>query len=119
MVQFLLFFRTVVAGRNDASVSDWALLFNREDGGNLFLRRIFVRLQNRMILNQKTTVLTFYDDWLTVHRSITLVDFQLDAQNSYLFTYNTFIKILYMLTWICLTRGGYALHLTHRTHRNL
>ena len=36
-------------------------------------------------------------DWLTVHRSITLVDLQLDAQNSYLFTYNTFIKILYML----------------------
>jgi len=36
------------------------------------------------------------DDWLTVHRSITLVDLQLDAQNSYLFTYNTFIKILYM-----------------------
>ena len=28
------------------------------------------------------------DDWLTVqHRSITLVDLQLDAQNSYLFTY--------------------------------
>jgi hypothetical protein len=23
------------------------------------------------------------------------------------------------LTWICLTRGGYALHLTHRTHRTL
>jgi hypothetical protein len=23
------------------------------------------------------------DDWFTVHRSITLVDFQLDAQNSY------------------------------------
>jgi len=38
------------------------------------------------------------DDWLTVHRSIhvTLVNFQLDAQNSYLFIYNTFIKILYM-----------------------
>jgi len=33
------------------------------------------------------------DDWLTVHRSITLVDLQIDAQNS-LFTYNTFIKIL-------------------------
>jgi hypothetical protein len=28
--------------------------------------------------------------------SITLVYFQLDAQNSHLFTYNTFIKILYM-----------------------
>ena len=37
------------------------------------------------------------DEWLTVlHRSITLFDLQLDAQNSYLFTYNTFIKILYM-----------------------
>jgi len=34
------------------------------------------------------------DDWLTVHRSITLND--LVAQNSYLFTYNTFIKILYI-----------------------
>ena len=32
-----------------------------------------------------------------MHRSITLVHLQLDAQNSYLFTYNTFIKILYML----------------------
>jgi hypothetical protein len=29
------------------------------------------------------------DDWLIVHRSITLFDLQLDAQNSYLFTYNT------------------------------
>jgi len=36
------------------------------------------------------------DDWLTVHHSITLVDLQLDAQNSCLFIYNTFIKILYM-----------------------
>jgi hypothetical protein len=36
------------------------------------------------------------DDWLTVRRSITLVDFQLNAQNSYLFTYNAFTKILYM-----------------------
>jgi len=31
------------------------------------------------------------DDWLTVHRSITLFDLHLDAQNSYLFTYDTFI----------------------------
>jgi hypothetical protein len=29
----------------------------------------------------------FHDGWLTVHRSITLVDFQLDAQNNYLFIY--------------------------------
>jgi hypothetical protein len=40
--------------------------------------------------------MVYLDDWLTVHRGITLVDLQLDAQNSYLFIYNTFIKILYM-----------------------
>jgi len=34
------------------------------------------------------------DDWLTVYRSVTLVHLQLDAQNSYLFTYNTFINLL-------------------------
>jgi hypothetical protein len=37
----------------------------------------------------------YLDEWLTVHRSITFVDLQLDAQNSCLFTYNTFIRILY------------------------
>jgi len=44
---------------------------------------------------------------LTVHRSITLVDFQLDAQNSYLFIYNTFIKLLYMFRALsCSSSGG-------------
>jgi len=48
------------------------------------------------------------DDWLTVlHRSITLVDLKLDAQNSYLFTYNTFIKIFYMFRALpCSSSGG-------------
>ena len=47
------------------------------------------------------------NDWLTVHRSVTLVYFQLDAQNFYLFTYNTFIKILYMFRALpCSTSGG-------------
>jgi len=47
------------------------------------------------------------DDWLTMHRSITLVNFQLDAQNSYLFLYNTFIKILYMFRALpCSSSGG-------------
>ena len=47
------------------------------------------------------------DDWLTVHRSITLVDFQLDAQNSYLFIHNTYIKILYMFRALpCSSSGG-------------
>ena len=39
--------------------------------------------------------------------STTLVDFLLDAQNSYLFSYNTFIKILYMFrTLPCSSSGG-------------
>jgi hypothetical protein len=42
-----------------------------------------------------------------MHRNITLVDLQLDAQNSYLFAYNTFIKILYMFRALpCLSSGG-------------
>jgi hypothetical protein len=46
-------------------------------------------------------------DWLTVlHRSITLFDLQLDAQNSYLFTYNTFIKILYMFRALPCSSSG-------------
>jgi len=53
------------------------------------------------------TLSSFFYDWLTVHRSITLVDLQLDAQNSYLFTYNTFIKILYMFRALpCSSSGG-------------
>jgi hypothetical protein len=54
------------------------------------------------------TVLSILDDWLTVlHRSITLVDFQLDAQNSYLVIYNTFIKILYIFRALpCSSSGG-------------
>jgi hypothetical protein len=39
-------------------------------------------------------------------RSITLVDFQLDAQNSYLFIYNTFIKILYMFQALPYSSSG-------------
>jgi len=39
--------------------------------------------------------------------TLTLVDLQLDAQNSYLFTYNAFIKILYMFqTLLCSSSGG-------------
>jgi len=40
-------------------------------------------------------------------RDLTLIDFQLDAQNSYLFIYNTFIKILYMFRALpCSSSGG-------------
>jgi hypothetical protein len=41
------------------------------------------------------------------HDKYSLVDFQLDAQNSYLFTYNTFIKILHMFRVLpCSSSGG-------------
>jgi len=47
-----------------------------------------------------------YTDW-TTEELVTLVDLQLDAQNSYLFTYNTFIKILYMFRALpCSSSGG-------------
>jgi hypothetical protein len=43
-----------------------------------------------------------------------LVDLQLDAQNSYLFTYNTFIKILYMFRALpCSSSGGLTYLLTY------
>jgi hypothetical protein len=39
--------------------------------------------------------------------NLTLVNFQLDAQNSYLFTYKTIIKILYMFRALpCSSSGG-------------
>ena len=39
--------------------------------------------------------------------TVTLIAFQLDAQNSYLFIYNTFIKILYMFRALpCSSSGG-------------
>ena len=54
------------------------------------------------------------DDWLTVHRSITLVNFHLDAQNSYLFIYYTFIKILYMFRAVrCSSSGGLILSMQY------
>ena len=53
------------------------------------------------------TYISNLDGWLAMHRSITLIDFQLDAQNSYLFIYNTFIKILYMFRALpCSSSGG-------------
>jgi len=44
----------------------------------------------------------------------TLFDLQLDAQNSYLFTYNTFIKILYMFrALLCSSSGGLRRNCIH------
>ena len=53
-------------------------------------------IESYTLLKGVNVCVCVFNDWLTVHRSITLVNLQLDAQNSYLFTYNTFIKTLYM-----------------------
>jgi len=43
-----------------------------------------------------------------------LVDFQLDTQNSYLFIYNTFIKILHMFRALpCPSSGGLRRNCIH------
>jgi len=66
-----------------------------------------------MCVNRQNTD-QYFDDWLTVHRSITLINLQLDAQNSYLFTYNTFIKILYMFRALpCSSSGGLRRNCTY------
>ena len=43
-------------------------------------------------IQDKITRAFYLDDWLTVRRSVTLVDLQLDAQNSSLFTYDNLLK---------------------------
>jgi len=69
-------------------------------------RGIIMNSTNEMQL-YRLIYYSYLDNWLTVHRSITLVDLQLDVQNSYLFTYNIFIKILYMFRAVpCSSSGG-------------
>ena len=54
---------------------------------------------------QKKTKLQFYK-YMT-SKKITLLNFQLDAQNSYLFIYNTFINILHLFRALpCSSSGG-------------
>jgi len=49
----------------------------------------------------------FVDILNIIDNCLTLVDLQLDAQNSYLFTYNTVTKILYMFRALpCSSSGG-------------
>jgi hypothetical protein len=48
--------------------------------------------------------------WYNWQLSLTLVDLQLDTQNSYLFTYNTFIKILYMFRALPRSSSGGLCH---------
>jgi hypothetical protein len=58
----------------------------------------FVNVQYIKLVSNYNTI------WIS---KFTLVDLQLDAQNSYLFIYNTFIKILYMFRALpCSSLGG-------------
>jgi hypothetical protein len=67
----------------------------------------FLKTVSLIVDVEKAADIPDLDIWLTVHRSITSVDLQLDAQNSYLFTYNTFIKFLYMFRALpCSFSGG-------------
>ena len=85
-------------------IRHWSTSFVRNVG------ELFAQWQSvifNYLVEGKDTFNINLDDWLTVHRSITLVDLQIDAQNSYLFIYNTFIKILYMFRAVpCSSSGG-------------
>jgi hypothetical protein len=71
-------------------------------------------MHSAQISSYNLFVFAYLDDWLTVHRSITLVDLQLNAQISYLFTYNTFIKIIYMFRALpCSSSGGLRRNCIH------
>jgi len=78
---------------------------------------ILVHCEFYVVLTVFKPVYLGLDDWLTVHHSITSVNFQLDAQNSlfiYLFIYNTFIKILYMFRAVhCSSLGGLIISMHH------
>jgi hypothetical protein len=50
-------------------------------------------------------ILIYIQQAATLH-SLTLFDLQLDAQNFHLFTYNTFIKILYMFRALPCSSSG-------------
>ena len=82
-------------------------------------KQLIPRSQSVIYLFKKLPTLKEHlDGWLYVHRSITLVDFQLDAQNSYLYIYiyiyNTFIKILYMFRALpCSSSGGLRRNYIH------
>jgi hypothetical protein len=59
-------------------------------------KRLFLMFQSYINENRKPEYPSLPSFSKDQHDKYSLVNFQLDAQNSYLFTYNTFIKILYM-----------------------
>jgi hypothetical protein len=100
----------------------WSCRFIIPDGRNVFIQFYFDLFELAYLSGLFS--FTNLDNWLNVHYSITLVVLQLDVQNSYLFTYNTFIKILYMFrALLCSSSGGLRRNCTgwprsHRTPTN-
>ena len=89
----------------------WSDAFGNGNEVAFNTRRHFLVTQAAGYQNQRNNFLLITIAWLdgrlTVLRSITLIDLQLDAQNSYLFIYNTFIKILHMFRALpCSSSGG-------------
>ena len=76
----------------------WALVCARPEKEQGFQPRIG---------SDKRSVQFIIDKHCVIKRNLILFDLQLDAQNSYLFIYNTFIKILYMFRALpCSSSGG-------------
>jgi hypothetical protein len=78
-------------------------------GTQIWLSKSAVYRDRPPTLNELKTAVTAYIRNISQAdlQKVTLVDFQLDAQNSYLVIYNTFIKILYMFRALpCPSSGG-------------
>jgi len=85
---------------------DW----EKDDGAKIFENwslAVGPRLLILRLLVLRWNWISFISFSLQTIRNLTLVDLQLDAQNSYLFMYNIFIKILYMFRALpCSSSGG-------------
>ena len=66
-------------------------LVSMDPYSGLVFKKIFYAIDNVLLITR--TRITFSK----IHYGLTLVDLQLDAQNSCLFTYNTFILILILI----------------------
>jgi len=109
-----IYFNTTTYLREDIALSSRELQVGRFFNITILSRHELKQKQNWETFNAKKNLLDSLDGWLTVHRSITLIDFQLDVKNSYLFIYNIFIKILYMFRALpCSSSGGLRRNCIH------
>ena len=85
----------------------WLIYSRLQVSALITIRPKHVAVNKRIKNSVECNLLDTYPCDLLILKGITLVYLQLDAQNSYLFTYNTFIKILYMFRALsCSSLGG-------------